>query len=238
MMRWLLMLALLCTLAPLRAQVVKLEGDLLTGSGTVAKTAPLVEVAILKDLPEGEKGTLWSSWGDGCVAKNGRYYFGIGNHLDLAKGLGQSRVYEYDLATKALKLVVNVRDVIADPKIGAGKIHSRIDQGKDGWLYFATYWGKVPDDSDFAQGFAGSALMRFDPASGKTESLGIPAPGQGLPTSILDLQHMLFYAYAVKSGDLLVYDLQARSVKFRGGGDVQEGNRNIMLDREGNAYFG
>jgi hypothetical protein len=49
---------------------------------------------------------------------------------------------------------------------------------------------------------------------------------------------MLFHAYAVKSGDLLVYDLQQRAVKFRGGGDVQEGNRNIMLDREGNAYFG
>jgi sugar lactone lactonase YvrE len=222
---------------PLPAQVVRLEGELLKGSGTVAKIASLVDVRILSDLPAGEKGTLWSSWGDGCVAKNGRYYFAVGNHLDLAKGAGQSRIYEFDPKTKNVKLVVNVRDVIEDTKIAAGKIHGRIDQGADGWLYFATYWGKVPDQADFSAGFKGSALLRYEPESGKRELLGVPVEGQGLPTSILDSQQMLFYSYAVYSGDFVVYDLAKREVKFRAGGDDQEGNRNIMLDRDGNAYF-
>jgi hypothetical protein len=236
-MRYLWILPLLGMFAPLRAQVVRLEGELLKGTGPTAKVAPTVDVAILADLPAGEKGTLWSSWGDGCIAGNGRYYFAIGNHLDLTKGIGQSRVYEFDPQAKTVHLAVNVRDIIPDAKIAAGKIHGRIDQGKDGWLYFATYWGKVPGAVDFSAGFKGSALLRYEPESGKCELLGTPVDGQGLPTSILDSQHMLFYAYAVYSGDFVVYDLERRAVKFRAGGGEQEGNRNIMLDGDGNAYF-
>ena len=224
------------------AQLVTLSGPELLKSPpdktfTVAANAPTVDVLLIDDLPQGPKGTLWSSWGDGCLASNGRYYLGIGNHLDVSKGRGESRVYEYDPAAKRLKLVVNVRDLIPDERIAAGKIHARIDEGKDGWLYFATYWGKIPTDQDMRAGFLGSALLRYDPRTSKSENLGTPVPGQGLPTSITDGQRMVMYAYAVKSGDLIAYDLENRRRIYQGSGDIQEGSRNIMLDRDGNAYF-
>src|SRR5262245_20053306 len=47
----------------------------------IAKTAPRVDVTVVTGLPDGGKGSLWSSWGDGCIARSGKYYTSIGNHL-------------------------------------------------------------------------------------------------------------------------------------------------------------
>jgi hypothetical protein len=237
------LLFLLLFAPPALAQTLTLSGaDLLKPPAgqdfIVAKTPPSIDVLLLDDLPPGPRGTLWSSWGDGCLASNGRYYLGIGNHLDVSKGRGESRLYEYDPATKRLKLALNVRDLIRDEKVAAGKIHARIDEGKDGHLYFATYWGKIPTPEDMKAGFMGSALLRYDLRTGKAESLGVPVLGQGLPTSITDAQRMVMYAYAVKSQDFIAYDLERRRTLYRGFGDQQEGSRNIMLDTEGNAYMG
>jgi len=157
----------------------------------VAREAPRVYVRTFADLPDGGRGTLWSSWGDGRLATNGKYYLAIGNHLDLKAGRGESRVYEFDPTAKALRVVVNVRETIPDPKLAGGKIHGRIEEAADGCLYFATYWGKVPKDPDWEAGFRGSVLLRFDPATGKTESLGVPVPKQGLPASIVYLSRGL-----------------------------------------------
>jgi hypothetical protein len=205
----------------------------------VAKTAPMVRIHVFADLPAAPK-ALWSSWGDGCVAADGKYYTAIGNHLDYDAGQGQSRVYAYDPAADAVKLVVNVRDVVPDLRYAAGKIHARIDQGRDGWLYFATYYGKTPEkgSEQTRASFIGSALLRYDPASGKAEHLGAVVEKQGVPTSITDGPRMLMFGYAAYSGDFFVYDLAKRELKFRGGGEDQEGSRNIMLDALGRAYFG
>lgn len=208
------------------------------GEVAVAKTPPKVYVRIFKDLPEDGKGTLWSSWGDGCMASNGKYYTAIGDHLDIYGGTGRSRLYEFDPAAKALRMVVNTRDVIPDTKLAGGKVHARVAEAADGWLYYATYWGKVPKQADWDAGFQGSALLRFDPRSGKAECLGVPVPGQGLPTSCLDAKRSILYFYAVYSGDLVAYDIAARRLAYRGGGDIQAGDRNIILDANGNVYFG
>jgi sugar lactone lactonase YvrE len=241
--RWLAAMLLGWTVGAGGAEWVTLSGDaLLKGPDAgvpVAKVAPVVDLYLFADLPAAPK-ALWSSWGDGCVASDGKYYAAIGNHLDYDAGEGQSRVYSYDPATKAVKLVVNVRDVVPDRNYAAGKIHARIDQGRDGWLYFATYYGKTPEKASEATraSYVGSALLRYDPASGKTEMLGAPVPKQGVPTSVTDGRRMLMFGYAAYSGDFFVYDLAKRELRFRGGGEKQRGSRNIMLDREGRAYFG
>jgi hypothetical protein len=207
------------------------------GPVETAKTPPSVYVRFFRDLPDGGKGTLWSNWGEACIASNGRYYAPIGDHLDIYGGTGQSRIYEFDPVSRALRVAVNTRDVIPDPKLAGGKIHARVQQAAGGWIYFATYWGKIPKQADWDAGFKGSALLRFDPKSGKTEFLGVPVPQQGLPTSLMDPQRGLIYFYAVYSGDLVVYDISKREVKYRGSADIQSGSRNIILDLDGNAYF-
>jgi len=208
------------------------------GEIVVAKAPPTVYAHVFKDLPNGGKGTLWSGWGNGCIASNGKYYTAMGDHLDLAGGNGQSRIYEFDPATKALQMVVNMRDIIPDTTLAGGKVHARLQEAADGWLYFTTYWGKVPRATDWDAGFQGSALLRYDPRAGKAECLGVPVPQQGLPTSLMDAKRGLIYFYAVYSGDLVVYDLTKREVRYRGSGDIQTGGRNIIADLDGNVYFG
>jgi sugar lactone lactonase YvrE len=203
----------------------------------VAKTPPSVYVRIFKDLPPAGKGGLWSNWGEACLASNGKYYCTMGDHLDIYGGTGQSRVYEFEPATKALRMVLNMRDVIPDTKLAGGKVHARIEEAADGWLYFSTYWGKIPKQADWDAGFLGSALLRCDPRTGKAECLGVPVPQQGLPTSLMDPKRGLIYFLAVYSDDLVVYDLAKREVTYRGSGDIQSGSRNIMKDVDGNIYF-
>lgn len=202
----------------------------------VARVPPTVEVYVFTNLPDGGRGTLWSSWGDGCIASNGHYYTAIGNHLDFAAGLGESRVYDYDPATRTVRLLFNLREHAPDPAIAGGKIHSRIEEGRDGRLYFATFWGKQPKKAG-GTNFVGGALFRYDPRTDRTDNLGVPVAGQGLSTSRLDARRLWLYFYAEPSGDLVAYDLEQHAIAFRGGGGTQAGNRNIMLDAEGCAYF-
>src|SRR5882762_8720840 len=72
---------------------------------TVAKTPPTIDVCFFEGLADKGKGTLWSSWGDGCFASNGKYYTSVGDHLGKD---ANSYVYEYDPATRVLRRVVDV----------------------------------------------------------------------------------------------------------------------------------
>ncbi len=202
----------------------------------IARTAPTIDIHVFEGLPSAGPKTLWSNWGDGCVASNGRYYFALGNHLGPE---GQSYLYEYDPHHRTVRAALDLREALPESKerYAAGKVHSRIDQGKDGLLYFSTYWGKIPKEADFQAGYLGSVLLRYDPSSGRSESLGAIVPGQGLPTSLLDPRRMIQYFTAVYSGDFVAYDLTARKVLYRGSGDQQEGSRNLMLDAAGHCYF-
>src|SRR4051794_9493198 len=124
----------------------------------VAKTPPTVDVCFFEGLADKGKGTLWSSWGDGCFASNGKYYTSVGDHLGKD---ANSYVYEYDPKTRVLRRVVDVLQAIMHVLglYGHGKIHSGIHEGADGCLYFSTYWGKPKEvDAAFAKGFNGSLL--------------------------------------------------------------------------------
>ncbi len=203
---------------------------------TVAKAAPKVDVVLFAGLPDGGKGTLWSSWGDGCLAGNGKYYTAVGDHLGTD---ANSYVYEYDPAGKSLRRVVDVARAIGQKPgdYGHGKIHSGIHEAADGWLYFATYWGKHREiDAAFEKGFRGSLLMRYHPKTEKVEDLGAIVPKQGLPASHFDARRGLLYFHAVYKGDVAVYDVAERKVKFLGGADVTEGRRTFLADADGRVY--
>ena len=212
-----------------------LEGPDLPGA-TVAKSPPTVDVWLLDSLPE-QDNAVWSSLADGCLASNGKFYAGVANSREFASGQGDGFILEYDPADASVRPVARLREAIGNEHIAAGKLHSPIDQGSDGWLYFTTYWGENPTDADWDAGFLGSAVMRLNPATGKLELLGVPVHGQGLPACRLDPKRMILYALAVPSNDFLAYDVRSREVLYRGSGAIQKGSRNILLDADGNAYF-
>src|SRR5947207_14465684 len=99
----------------------------------VARAAPTVD--FLYYPGQTYEGKPWSNWGD-SLAVDGKYYASIGDHL---APQGNAFVYEYDPAKKTFRQLVDLKKVLNLPEghYVPGKIHSRLDLGKDGWLYFS-----------------------------------------------------------------------------------------------------
>lgn len=194
----------------------------------IAKAPPTIDFLYYpgQDYP----GKPWSNWGDG-LAVNGKYYSAIGDHLAAgAKGTGphgngKAFVFEYDPATKALRTLVDTTKVLALPgdHYTPGKIHSRIDLGSDGWLYFATHRGSEKAAVD-RNHYAGDWIMRADPATGKAEVVVQgPIPKHSTPNSVLDPDRMIFYGATAAGPDaqdkgiwFYAYDVKNRKLLYKG----------------------
>ena len=208
----------------------------LKGDFSVATTAPSVEAYLMSGLPQEGPKTLWSSWGNGTLASNGKYYTAIGNHLGYN---GTSFVYEFDPSSRTLKKIVDVAQAIGQKKgdYGHGKIHAGMFEYSGG-LYFATYRGETKQlEEAVRKGYKGSLLFRYDLKTQKLENLGAIAPAENLPVSALDNTRGILYFNTVPKGNLLAYDLKKRAVKFQGGASYLSEYRCMMVTRDGLVYF-
>ncbi len=185
---------------------------------TIAKAPPTVDFLY---YPEQEyEGNPWSVWGDGLAA-SGKYYSSIGDHKAPA---GNGFVYEYDARAKKLRTIVNLRKLLNLPEghYTPGKIHSRIDKGRDGWLYFSTHRGSTRVTTDRYH-YKGDWIIRHHPKSGKTEIVAhAPVPKQCIPNSVLDPDRLIFYG-GTAAGDyddkrimFFAYDVTARRLLYSG----------------------
>jgi hypothetical protein len=203
----------------------------------VARAAPTVD--LLYYPGQNYKGRPWSNWGDGCAVGE-KYYSAIGDHLAPA---GNAFVYEYDAATKKLRRLVDLRKVLQMPDghYTPGKIHSRIDMGDDGWLYFATHRGSTRVTTDEYH-YQGDWILRHHPPSGKTEIVSHgPVGKQCIPCSVLDPKRLIFYG-STQPGDtrdkrhtFFAYDTRAGKVLYRGYGGP--GRYMILAGSTGRVYF-
>jgi len=132
---------------------------------SVAKSPPTVDFLYYpgQDYP----GKPWSAWGD-SLAVGGKYYASIGDHLSPA---GNAFVYEYDPRTKRFRQLLDVRELLdlPDGHYTPGKIHGRIDMGKDGWLYIATHRGSSRVTNDLNH-FEGDWIIRLNPENGEAQT--------------------------------------------------------------------
>ena len=152
----------------------------------------------------------------------GKYYSSIGDHL---APQGNAMVFEYDPATKKLRKLVDLRSLlkVPDGQYAPGKIHTRLDMGKDGWLYFATHRGSPRATTD-QFGYTGDWIVRVQPASGKAEIVvHAPLAKHSIPTGITDTQRLIFYGGTAPGADapqqsicFFAYDLTARRLLYAG----------------------
>lgn len=202
--------------------------DTLRDDVQVAKEAPTIDLLLYpgQDYP----GKPWSNWGDGCVA-DGKYYSAIGDHYALGRGeakygAGAALLYEYDPQTKTLRALANTTDVLKLPAdhYRPGKIHSRIDMGSDGWLYYATHRGS-PKAAIDANHYRGDWILRTHPGTGRTEVVAHgPVPKHSIPNSLLDPERLIFYAGTAAGPDaplqdvrFFAYDLRRRKLLHANG---------------------
>ena len=212
----------------------------------VARTPPRLEMA-LYPVPAGEpdsdesRGGYRDQWGDGLLARDGRFYSAIG---DQGGPGGRSFIYAYDVDTRRLSLAVNQQEVV-NQRVGDwgfGKIHCRLEQLDDGMIYWGTYWGKSPpEDYDQDENLYGM-VVRADPATGAGEVLGAVGEGLVIPTAVMDHRARLFYALPCarnwKAKGFLVFDLEKRQTIYHGHESEERGQRCILVDEpSGSAYF-
>ncbi len=207
---------------------------------TVATTAPRVE-AVLYPISLQLEGREWSQWGDGTIGLDGRFYSAIGDHGGPG---GRSYVYAFDAGTHKLDLVIDQQSLLGQQpdSWGFGKIHGRLDQFDDGWLYWATYWGTAPPpghtQSDELYGMA----VRANPRTGEGEILGVLDVPFVIPSSMADTRRGLLYALPCdrdwQGQGFLVYDLAQRRTIYRGHADTEASRRFIFVDEtDGSAWF-
>jgi hypothetical protein len=164
----------------------------------IARTPPTID--FLYYPGQAYPGEPWSVWGDG-IAAQGKYYSAIGDHRALGAkgegphGAGTALVFEYDPGTKSFRQLADVAKVLALPEghYTPGKIHSRLDMGRDGRLYFSTHRGaeKAANDQNH---YEGDWILRCDPRNGDVAVVvQAPVPKHSIPCGVLDPDRLIFY---------------------------------------------
>ncbi len=185
----------------------------------------------------------WSHWGIGALLPDGRVLTPIGDHRAID---GNSYLYEYDPRTKELRLAADLQsavDEVGEGDFGFGKIHDRLNVGKDGKVYFGSYWG-VRSGHD--EKFRGERIFRYDPDKRELTDLGMPMAGWGDPSSNFSPEHNLFYGEITYRADydnetrgrkFFAFDVETGETRFAGGHEGTGYGRDFFVDGEGNAYF-
>ncbi len=210
------------------------KGESIRADVDVAKTAPTIDFMYYPG--QNYLGKPWSNWGDG-LAVHGKYYSAVGDHLAPE---GHAFVYEYDPGAKQLKLLCDVTATLKDVSgYKPGKVHSRIDIGQDGWLYFATHRGSTSVTTEANQ-YRGDWILRSDPRTGNSEVVAWgPVPKHCIPCSVLDPQRLIFYggtaAGVGKDVRFFGYDIKNRKLIFEG----PDGPPRYMIFAKstGNVYY-
>lgn len=179
-----------------------------------------------------------SIWGDLCVARDGRVYVGVGNHLAVG---GNSALYCYDPRTDELSMVADIGQVSGQfqgsQAVGQGKIHTRVMEGSDGRIYGGTMMGGhyTYRLTDYAhpRGYPGGHLWAYDPATGQTQDLGIPVPREAVYSIWVDGRRGKIYGQTFHHHLFFVYDLETRTVEVKGNVGVGE---DVYMDTLGMVY--
>lgn len=191
----------------------------LRDGATVAKTPPTVDFAFFPG--QTYEGKPWSNWGD-STAGAGKYYTAIGDHLALA---GNAFVFEYDAAAKSFRKLLDLKALLKLPEghYAPAKIHSRVDLGRDGWLYCSTHRGSTRVTTDEYH-YQGDWIVRCHPGSGAAEVVvHAPVPKHCIPNGTLDQERLIFYG-GTAPGDradgegvqFFAYDCQNRKLLYAG----------------------
>jgi hypothetical protein len=170
----------------------------------VAKEVPTVDLAYFPG--QNYVGDPWSNWGD-SVTIGDKYYASIGDH---AAPDGNAFIYEYDPAQKTFRKIFEVRETLKVPEgmYTPGKIHSRLDVGSDGKIYFSTHRGSPKMAAD-KYGYKGDPIFRVDPKTAKAEVVAeFGVPKHSIPTSVLDPDRLIFYGGTAAGPDAATQGIQ------------------------------
>ena len=212
----------------------------------VAERPPTIDLAFHDSLgPQAATRRLWSSWGDICVASDGRIYCAIGDHGNDVGGDARCFIYCWEPSTKMLRQVVDMNRVVP-PKPGRpswSKVHAKLDEGKDGKIYFSCTLNdgnraKLPTYG-WDEELPGGQLYQYDPATGATSVYANLPAKRCTATSLLDGERNIWWCNleAGEGNALWGLDLTTRKEVFKAPDGSLGFNRAFALARDGSIFF-
>jgi hypothetical protein len=194
---------------------------------------------LFPDFPDHD--CIW----DVCRAADGMIYFSL-----CSEGRATTaQLMRFDPATEKVEWVLDVGEVTGDRmcqgKIPQSKIHTTMCPAANGMLYFATHCTAPPPGEELFEtigtygnpdyGFTGSFLLSYDTRTGRSESLGLIAPFQGLRIMVLDERRRVLYGITYPKHHLHQFELEHR--RFRDLGRIGNlGSFGLFMDRRGRVF--
>lgn len=192
-----------------------------------------------------------SIWGNMVRAADGDLYVAAGNHEVFG---GDSWLFRVPQDGADIEECFSVREVIgcrsSSSAVGEAKIHTRLQQSRDGWIYMATMQGGIGHLTKWSQythprQYEGGHLLRYHPETRRAESLGVLVAHEGLQTMILDDERDVLYLVTWPKKEFVRYDLTTRTTRNFGviawsptdeHGVKQHYARDLFIDSDGLVY--
>ncbi|MFC1606417.1 hypothetical protein ACFL47_00480 [Candidatus Latescibacterota bacterium] len=230
----------------------------------VASGQPTSEIKQIypKMYPAG--GLVWNKmnlqetcWGKICEDPSGRIWFSGGDHwgtdrrsgLSVARydrpwGYGNTTVCFYDPKKNKADVAYELDEASAIfsnfETPGHGKIHANIVSDSKGGIWTAGYMGASYDhefaSSYYPKGYAGGAVVRYDPKTKDIDYFGLPTPFGGQVALYLDEKRTTVHGFSVDRGRYWRINYETKELKhYETNGRF--GIREMITDHDGNAYF-
>ena len=181
---------------------------------------------------------------DMAISPDGRVFFSLCAELAESRYV---RLYEYLPEQNAFKRHFRFEDrvIVQDQQIRASKFHTCMCFLDDGRIIMTTHTtAQAPQHPTWMvegyyhhlwEGFPGSNLLIYDPATGALENRGIPVPHETIYGGIYDPRHQVYYFGGMIRGHAYAYDLNTNKVTDLG--QVAElGDYRWCLGPDGNVY--
>ncbi len=213
--------------------------------------SPSAALKALGFQPLSEQHPSHSVWGNMVRAMDGDLYVAAGNHEVFG---GDSWLYRIPQEENKPQQCFSVRQVIGarsgQSAVGEAKIHTRLQQADDGWIYMATMQGGIGHLTKWSHyahpsQYEGGLLLRYHPQREEVECLGIPVEREGLQTMIMDRRRRQLYFVTWPKKQFVRYDLNKREATNFGviawsptdeAGTKQHYARDLFIDNDGIVY--
>jgi hypothetical protein len=184
-----------------------------------------------------------------CEGHNGKIYIGTA-----AYGRN-SYLVEFDPATEKIRIVLDTHKLVGLPPTptryaAQSKIHTRNFVGPSGKIYVGSKQGypTAAESEALKRGekipvYRGGYVMVYDPATDKTENLGMPMPldeqriaagkteGEGVIDVTADESRGLIYVITCEEQHWMLYDRKTK--KYRDLGPILRDQPNTLVDAQG-----
>ena len=158
---------------------------------------------------------------DSNVSPEGKLYFGLASEIFTGNYV---RLCEYDYENNDIKTLFKVEDVIlpSDRTIRASKFHTSISFMNDQRMIMTTHttdkspahptW--MPDAyyNHMWEGFPGSNIVIYDPATGQASNMGIPVPRESIYGAVYEPGHNCLFFTGFFKGHLYRYSIDEKTV--------------------------